>query len=73
VDQQKIIEPGVVDAVARDFDLSDSTSSGAMTAPAPPSSNGNKFDLVDALRSLASLADRLRQDEKETAATERKL
>jgi type II secretory pathway predicted ATPase ExeA len=73
VDQQKIIEPGVVDAVARDFDLSDSTSSGAMIVPAPPSSNGNKFDLVDALRSLATLADRLRQEEKETSPTERKL
>jgi type II secretory pathway predicted ATPase ExeA len=73
VDQQKIIEPGVVDAVARDFDLSDSTSSGAMIASAPPSSNGNKFDLVDALRSLATLADRLRQEEKETSPTERKL
>jgi len=73
VDQQKIIEPGVVDAVARDFDLSDNTSSGAMIAPAPPNSNGNKFDLVDALRSLATLADRLRQEEKETSPTERKL
>jgi general secretion pathway protein A len=73
VDQQKIIEPGVVDAVARDFDLSDNTTSGAMTASAPPSSNGNKFDLVDALRSLATLADRLRQEEKETSPTERKL
>ena len=71
VDQQQIIEPGVVDAVARDFDLSDSTSSGAMTAPARSSSNGNKFDLVDALRSLAILADRLRQEEKETVPRER--
>ena len=73
VDQQKIIDAGVVDAVARDFDLSDNTSSGAMTVPAPPSTNGNKFDLVDALRSLATLADRLRQEEKETSPTERKL
>jgi len=66
VDQQKLIEPTVVDAVARDFDLGDNTSSGAMTTP-PPSSNGNKFDLVDALRSLATLADRLRQEEKEAS------
>jgi general secretion pathway protein A len=73
VDQQKIIEPGVVDAVARDFDLSDNTSSGAMIVAPPPSTNGNKFDLVDALRSLATLADRLRQEEKETSPTERKL
>jgi type II secretory pathway predicted ATPase ExeA len=67
VDQQRIIEPVVVDAVARDFDLGDNTSSGAMTAPPPPGPNGNKFDLVDALRSLATLADRLRQEEKETS------
>ena len=66
VDQQKVIEPAVVDAVARDFDLGDNTASGSITAP-PPSSNGNKFDLVDALRSLATLADRLRQEEKETS------
>jgi len=72
VDQQKVIEANVVDAVARDFDLGDNTSSGAMTAPPAANSNGNKFDLVDALRSLATLADRLRQEEKETPS-ERKL
>ena len=71
VDQQKVIEAGVVDAVARDFELGDNTSSGAMTAP-PPNTNGNKFDLVDALRSLATLADRLRQEEKDLP-NERKL
>src|SRR6516165_295438 len=70
VDQQKVVEPGGVDAVARDFELSDTRSSGAMTAPAPSTSNGNKFDLVDALRSLATLADRLRQEEKETVPRE---
>jgi len=70
VDQQKVVEPGGVDAVARDFELIDTTSSGAMTAPAPSTSNGNKFDLVDALRSLATLADRLRQEEKETVPRE---
>jgi len=67
VDQQKVIEPVVVDAVARDFDLGDNTSSGTVIPPPPPSTNGNKFDLVDALRSLATLADRLRQEEKETS------
>jgi len=61
VDQQKIIGPAIVEAVARDFDLSDNTSSGAMTvAPAP--SGSEKFDLVDAFRSLASLAERLREE-----------
>src|SRR5271168_4743548 len=61
VDQQKIIGPTVVDGVARDFDLGDNTTSGAITAPVA-SPGTDKFDLVDALRSLASLADRLRQE-----------
>jgi general secretion pathway protein A len=74
VDQQKVIGPSVVDIVARDFDLSDNNASAAMTAPAPV--NGSeKFDLVDALRSLATLADRLRQTEEQEKdlPTERKL
>jgi len=74
VDQQKVIVPAVVDAVARDLDLSDNTASGAMmTGPLPPQ-NGSpeKFDLVEALRSLATLADRLRDEEKDLPK-ERKL
>ena len=72
VDQQRVIGANVVDAVARDFDLSDNTASGAMTV-APPSTNGdNKFDLVEALRTLATLADRLRQSEQDLPK-ERKL
>jgi general secretion pathway protein A len=62
VDQQKIVSPAVVDAVARDFDLGDSTSAAAMTV-APPSNHAEKFDLVEALRTLATLADRLRESE----------
>jgi len=71
VDQQRVIAPTVVDNVAKDFDLGDNTTSGALSVPAP-SSNGGKFDLVDALRSLATLADRLRQEEKDLP-DERKL
>jgi general secretion pathway protein A len=71
VDQQKIIGPAVVDGVARDFDLGDNTTSGALPVPAP-SPNLDKFDLVDALRSLATLADRLREEEKDLP-NERKL
>jgi type II secretory pathway predicted ATPase ExeA len=71
VDQQKIIGPAVVEGVARDFDLSDNTTSGAMVPPAP-ASGAEKFDLVEALRSLATLADRLRQEEKDLP-NERKL
>ena len=74
VDQQKMIGPAVVDGVARDFDLGDNTTSGALaTAPAPNGSpDKDKFDLVDALRSLATLADRLREEEKDLPE-ERKL
>jgi type II secretory pathway predicted ATPase ExeA len=71
VDQQKLIGPGVVDGVARDFDLGDNTTSGALPVPAP-SPAAEKFDLVDALRSLATLADRLRQEDKDLPE-ERKL
>jgi hypothetical protein len=64
VDQQKLITSNVVDTVARDFDLSDNTSSAAMTV-APPVTSADKFDLVEALRTLATLADRLRQSEQD--------
>jgi len=73
VDQQKTIASTVVDGVARDFDLGDSTAGGAMTPPLPASGQ-EKFDLVDALRSLASLADRLREkDDDKGLPQERKL
>ena len=71
VDQQKIIGPAVVETVARDFDLSDSSAAGAMSTP-PPSVDHRKLDLVDTLRSIASLADRLRDEEKDLPK-ERKL
>jgi type II secretory pathway predicted ATPase ExeA len=65
VDQKSTIHQDIVDAVARDFDLSDSIASGAMTVPAPSSPSAEKFDLVEALRTLATLADRLRQSEQD--------
>jgi hypothetical protein len=55
----------VVDGVARDFDLGDSTTSGNLTVPPAPAPTAQKLDLVDALRSLATLADRLREEEKD--------
>ena len=70
VDQQRVIGPAVVDSVARDFDLGDNTTSAAMTIP--PTAPASKFDLVEALRSLATLADHLREQEKELP-NERKL
>jgi len=71
VDQQKVIGPEVVETVARDFDLGDGTAAGAMTTP-PPNDGQQKLDLVETLRSLADLADRLREDEKDLPK-ERKL
>ena len=65
VDQKATITTQIVDAVAGDFDLSDNTASGAMTVPPPSPTNGEKFDLVEALRTLATLADRLRQSEQD--------
>jgi len=64
VDQQKTIGVNVVETVARDFDLSDNTASDAMTV-APPAPATEKFDVVEALRTLATLADRLRQSEQD--------
>ena len=77
VDQQPVIGPEVIDSVARDFDMNE---------PAAVSSNGNgngakaenasasaqNFDLLEALKTLATLADRLRQTEPEVPK-ERKL
>jgi general secretion pathway protein A len=74
VDQEKLIRSAVVESVARDFDLSDNTASGAMTTPPPTrQASAEKFDVVEALRSLATLADRLRQPEENDLPKERKL
>jgi len=64
VDQQKIIGPNVVESVARDFDLGDNHASAMLTtanSAAATAPGANAFDLVEALRSLATLADRLRE------------
>src|ERR1700739_4057277 len=47
VDQQKIIAPAVVDGVARDFDLGDNTTSGALTAPPHRPEGQENFNLVE--------------------------
>lgn len=60
VDQQKSVGMGIVDAVARDFDLGDNHT--IPPAPAPPP---EKFDLVDALKTLSNLAERLKEPERE--------
>jgi type II secretory pathway predicted ATPase ExeA len=70
VDHKKLVTVEIVDSVARDFDLADGAAA-AMTPPAPLSSQ--KFDLVDALRTLATLADKLRQTEQQDLEKEGKL
>jgi general secretion pathway protein A len=62
VDQQRVVTRSVVEAVARDFDLGDSPIATAETEMVPVAS-AEKFDLVDALKTLANLADRLRESE----------
>jgi general secretion pathway protein A len=71
VDQKKTVAAEIVDSVAKDFDLGDGTAAAAMTPVVPPAS-AEKFDLVEALRTLATLADRLRQSE-QNLPKERKL
>jgi general secretion pathway protein A len=76
VDQQKQIAPAVVEIVARDFDLDDAGIANSLVTPLVPLNiampNGEKLDLVETLRSLASLANRLREEEK-SLPKERKL
>lgn len=59
VDQQKVVGTVIVDAVARDFDLGDNH---AGMPPLPPQAL-DKFDLVDALKTISNLAERLKESE----------
>jgi len=70
VDQQKLVTSNVVEGVARDFDLEDNTTSQLAAVP-PPAAATERFDLLEALKTLANLAERLRQPEQE-APKERK-
>src|SRR5271154_5425937 len=75
VDHQKIVMSGVVEAVARDFDLGETgvPSSVASAQPAAlTTTSGEKLDLVAALKTLVTLADRLQESEPD-AAKEKKL
>jgi general secretion pathway protein A len=70
VDQKNTITPDIVDAVANDFDLTDGKEADAAPAlnPAP-----QRFDLVEALRTLATLADKLQHSDQHELQKERKL
>src|SRR5450432_990682 len=54
VDQQKVVTVGMVDAVARDFDLGDNRT---LTSVSAPPATSDKFDLMDALKTLSKLAE----------------
>jgi general secretion pathway protein A len=71
VDQKKTVSAEIVDAVAKDFDLSDGINGAAMTPVVAPASP-EKFDLLEALRTLSTLADKIRQSEQDLPK-ERKL
>jgi general secretion pathway protein A len=75
VDHQKIVTSSVVEAVARDFDLGETTIANNASTTQPTvltTPTGEKLDLVAALKTLVTLADRLRESEQE-AVKERKL
>jgi general secretion pathway protein A len=63
VDQKKTITVDIVDAVARDFELRDDPAA----VPPTPVKGDVKFDVVEALRSLATIAERLRESERDLA------
>lgn len=55
VDQMKTVHANIVDAVARDFDLEGNHSVGASSAVTP-----DNFDLMNELRTVSNLAERIR-------------
>ena len=71
VDQQKVINAEVVEAVARDFDLGDAAAS-ASVRPDIPSVPAQNFDLLEALNTFTTLAQRLRLAE-QSLPKERKI
>jgi type II secretory pathway predicted ATPase ExeA len=63
VDQKPTVTANIVHAVAADLDLSDSAASTVPPVPSLPASDSEKFDLAEALRTLATVADKLRHPE----------
>jgi type II secretory pathway predicted ATPase ExeA len=58
VDQHKTVSAAVVDAVARDFDLEGNQSVGPASQRTP-----DKFDLMDALKTISTLTERLKESQ----------
>jgi general secretion pathway protein A len=63
VDQKKTVTVDIVDAVARDFELREDPAA----APPTPARDEVKFDVAEALRSLATIAERLRESDRDLA------
>jgi hypothetical protein len=69
VDQQKTVSAAAVESVAREFDLGDNTTSQLLTTPRVQ--NAQNFDLLEALKTLATIADRLRESGHEVSKEEK--
>ena len=63
VDQQKVVASSVVEAVARDFELTNDGSVSGALAAAQPARPDPRADLAATVKSLATLAEQLRQAE----------
>jgi general secretion pathway protein A len=63
VDQKNTVTVDIVDAVARDFELREDPAA----VPPTPAKDEMKFDVAEALRSLATIAERLRDSERDLA------
>ena len=70
VDQQRTVSPDAVESVAREFDLGDNTTSQLLTTPAPRGQPQN-FDLLEALKTLATIAEKLREPGQEVSKEEK--
>jgi hypothetical protein len=62
VDQHKTVTAVVVDAVARDFDLESKYNVGTASQVVP-----DKFDLMDALKTISNLTERLKESHRENS------
>jgi type II secretory pathway predicted ATPase ExeA len=62
VDQHKTVNAAVVDAVARDFDLEGNHNVGTASQVVP-----DKFDLMDALKTISNLTERLKESHREAS------
>jgi general secretion pathway protein A len=71
VDQQRTVSPAGVEAVAREFDLGDNTTSQLLTTPATRPQNPQNFDLLEALKTLATIAEKLREAGPEVSKEEK--